>query len=247
MKTLEICTGDPEGIQTAFAAGADRIELCSGLAEGGLTPSIAAIRFASRLRKGSVNVLIRPRAGDFVYTPAEIEVMTDDIRSAMAAGASGIVAGALTPDGKVDIDACRAFISAAGNDADSTFHRAFDVVSDPFEALETIIGLCFKRILTSGQAASALEGAELIARLRKQAAGRIEIMAGAGVCPENAAEIIRLTDADALHASARSSKRSAMATAATDASMGSADASDGSRMATDYDKVNKLHNLIHKL
>ena len=89
MKTLEICTGDPEGIQTAFEAGANRIELCSGLAEGGLTPSVAIIRFASELKKGSVNVLIRPRAGDFVYTPDEVKVMTDDIRSAMAAGAQG--------------------------------------------------------------------------------------------------------------------------------------------------------------
>ncbi len=247
MKTLEICTGDPEGIQTAFEAGANRIELCSGLAEGGLTPSIAVIRFASELKKGSVNVLIRPRAGDFVYTPAEVKVMTDDIRSAMAAGASGIVAGALTPDGKVDVQACSAFIEAAGDGADSTFHRAFDVTVDPYEALEIIIELGFKRILTSGQASSALEGAGLIAALRKQARGRIEIMAGAGVCPENAAEILRLTDADALHASARSLKNSAMKTAATDASMGSADAADGSRMATDYIKVNKLHNLINHL
>ena len=244
MKTLEICTGDPEGILTAFAAGADRIELCSGLAEGGLTPSIAAVRFASGLKQGTVNVLIRPRAGHFVYTPAEVRIMTDDIRAAMKAGASGIAVGALTPDGRVDEEACRIFIEAAGPVADSTFHRAFDVTRDPYEALETIIGLGFRRILTSGQAASALEGAQLIARLRKQAAGRIEIMAGAGVCPENGAEILRLTDADALHASARSLKKSSMATVATEASMGSADASDGSRMATDYDKVNKLHNLI---
>ena len=178
MKTLEICTGDPEGILTAFAAGADRIELCSGLAEGGLTPSIAAVRFASGLKQGTVNVLIRPRAGDFVYTPAEVRIMTDDIRAAMEAGASGIAVGALTPDGRVDEEACRDFIAAAGPNADSTFHRAFDVTRDPYEALETIIGLGFRRILTSGQAASALEGAELIARLRRQAAGRIEIMAG---------------------------------------------------------------------
>ena len=170
--------------------------------------------------------------------------MTDDIRAAMKAGASGIAVGALTPDGRVDEEACRIFIEAAGPVADSTFHRAFDVTRDPYEALETIIGLGFRRILTSGQAASALEGAQLIARLRKQAAGRIEIMAGAGDCPENGAEILRLTDADALHASARSLKKSSMATVATEASMGSADASDGSRMATDYDKVNKLHNLI---
>ena len=140
MKTLEICTGDPEGILTAFAAGADRIELCSGLAEGGLTPSIAAVRFASGLKQGTVNVLIRPRAGDFVYTPAEVRIMTDDIRAAMKAGASGIAVGALTPDGRVDEESCRIFIEAAGPVADSTFHRAFDVTRDPYEALETIIG-----------------------------------------------------------------------------------------------------------
>lgn len=226
---LEICTGDPEGVEAAVAGGADRIELCSGLAEGGLTPSLAMIKYsASRI---PTNVLIRPRSGDFVYSPAELDVMEEDIESAIGCGASGIVIGILTPDGKIDEDACRRLLKKAQG-LDNTFHRAFDVAADPFEALETIINLGFKRILTSGTYRTALEGAAIIEKLRKQAAGRIKIMAGAGVNPGNAEDIIRLSGADEIHASARSILPSAMEYSGK-ASMGSADAADGSRLATD--------------
>lgn len=237
---LEICTGDPAGVLAAVEGGADRVELCSGLAEGGLTPSAAAIRFA--VPRIATNVLIRPRSGDFVYTPEELDVMESDAAFAVAAGASGLVVGALTPEGRVDLEACRRLLKDAAG-LSNTFHRAFDVVADPFRALEEIIGLGFSRLLTSGCRASALEGAEFIAELRRRAAGRISIMAGAGVSPANAAEILRISGADELHASARSRVGSVMAYTGT-APMGAADASDGSRLATDRATVAALRQTI---
>lgn len=244
-KTLEICTGDPIGIEAAIAGGADRIELCSGLAEGGLTPSIGAIQYAVS-RPVTVNVLIRPRSGDFVYSPVEeIDMMVADIEEAVRYGADGIVVGALTPDGDVDMDACRRFIDAAQG-RNATFHRAFDVCRDPFKALEDVISLGFDRILTSGQSSDALRGGDMIRRLHDKAAGRIRIMAGAGVKPENAAEILALSRCDDLHASARSLMPSGMAQNSGKASMGSADAADGSRMATDRNIVAQLKSILSK-
>lgn len=241
-KTLEICTGDPVGIEAAIAGGAARIELCSGLAEGGLTPSIGAIRYAAS-RPVTVNVLIRPRPGDFVYTREEIDMMVADIKEAVSCGADSIVVGALTPDGDVDMDACRRFIDAAQG-RNATFHRAFDVCRNPFKALEDVISLGFDRILTSGQASDALQGSDMIRRLHHKAAGRIRIMAGAGVKPENAAEILALSHCDDLHASARSLMPSGMTASTGEASMGSADAADGSRMATDRNIVAQLKSIL---
>lgn len=243
-KTLEICTGDPVGIEAAIAGGAARIELCSSLAEGGLTPSIGVIRYAAS-RPITVNVLIRPRPGDFVYTREEIDMMVADIEEAVRCGADGIVVGALTPDGDVDMDACRRFIDAAQG-RNATFHRAFDVCRNPFKALEDVISLGFDRILTSGQSVDALHGADMIRRLHDKADGRIRIMAGAGVKPENAAEILALSHCDDLHASARSLIPSGMTASAGEASMGTADAADGSRMATDRNIVAQLKSILSK-
>ena len=242
VRTLEICTGDPVGIEAAIAGGADRIELCSGLAEGGLTPSIGAIRYAAS-RPVTVNVLIRPRPGDFVYSSQEIGLMVPDIEEAVHCGADGIVVGALTPEGDVDMDACRRFIDATQG-RNATFHRAFDVCRDPFKALEDVISLGFDRILTSGQSSDALQGSDMIRRLHDKATGRIRIMAGAGVKPENAAEIIALSRCDDLHASARSLMPSGMTASTGEASMGSADAADGSRMATDRNIVAQLKSIL---
>ena len=237
---LEICTGDPEGIAEAVRGGADRVELCSALAEGGLTPSAAVIRFAtSRI---STNVLIRPRPGDFVYSDDELAVMEADIDEAVGAGASGIVVGVLTPEGNVDIQACRRLIGRASG-LDNTFHRAFDVTADPFKALEDIISLGFSRLLTSGQQPSALEGASLIAELHRRAAGRIKIIAGAGVSPSNAADILHSSKADELHASARALRHSAM-TCSANISMGTADTPGDTRRATDSATVAAIRNAI---
>lgn len=237
---LEICTGDPAGVAAAIEGGADRIELCSALAEGGLTPSVAMIRFA--VLRIPTNVLIRPRPGDFVYTPEELGVMKRDIEEAVRAGASGIVTGVLTPEGEVDKEACRRLLRPAQGLC-NTFHRAFDVAADPFQALEDIIGLGFSRLLTSGQRGSAMEGAALIAELHRRAAGRIQIIAGAGVSPVNAAQLLKASEADELHASARSRRESAMSYAGG-AAMGAADAADGSRIATDATIVAAIRRSI---
>ncbi len=239
-KLLEICTGDPEGVKAAIKGGADRVELCSGLAEGGLSPSIAMIRYSSE--RIPTNVLIRPRSGDFIYTPDEIDVMKSDIDEAVKAGANGIVVGVLTPEGNVDVAACRKLLEGAAH-LENTFHRAFDLVKDPFGALEEIISLGFSRILTSGQQNSALEGAELIAELKRRANGRIKILAGAGVSPENVTLLARLSQADEFHASARKPLNSSMAYSGS-ASMGSADASDGSRLATDSATVEAIRKAL---
>lgn len=239
-RKLEICVCDPDSVIAALHGGANRIELCSGLAEGGLTPSIGLIRCASEVIP--VNVLIRPRAGDFIYTPDEVSVMEKDVTEAVKSGAKGIVTGALTPDGKVDADVCRRLLRHAEG-LDNTFHRAFDLTSDPFEALEVIIELGFKRILTSGQAETALEGSRLIYELHDQAKGRIKIMAGAGVNPSNITEILHLSRADEIHASARSLIQSTMQTKGH-AKMGTAEAADGSRMATDKNIVIQLRKAL---
>ncbi len=234
MALVEICTGDPAGVEAALSGGAARVELCSGLAEGGLTPSAGAVRYASQ--RIHTNVLIRPRPGDFFYSREEINVMADDILQARAMGAQGIVIGALLPDRSVDVDTCRRLIDLAPG-ADLTFHRAFDLTSDPFDALEKIIALGFRRILTSGLAPTALDGVEMIAELHRRAAGRILIMAGAGVNPENASRILSLSNADELHASARS--RISSKYTSGNVAMGSDD--DGrSRLATNPEIVASL-------
>ncbi|MDE6338575.1 MAG: copper homeostasis protein CutC, partial [Muribaculaceae bacterium] len=188
---------------------------------------------------GSVEVYKRQ---DFVYTPEEIAVMECDIEEAVKSGVCGVVIGALTPDGHVDVETCRRLLKKAEG-LDNTFHRAFDLTADPLEALEEIIALGFNRILTSGQAATALEGAALIAELHRRAKGRIKIMAGAGVNPSNITEILALSNADEAHASARSRHLSAMQSCSK-ATMGSADASDGSRLATDPEIVGMLRRAI---
>lgn len=215
---LEICCGDVAAVLAAKQGGAGRIELCSGLAEGGLTPSAALIRAAVDSGIEHVNVLIRPRPGDFLYTEEEVRVMEADIRFAVESGVSGLVIGALTPDGDVDTDICRRLIACAGHTASSvgrarpgiTFHRAFDVAGDPRESLETIIALGCDCLLTSGMAASAAGGMDLLGELVVRAAGRIQIMAGSGVSPANVRTIVETTGVDAVHSTARCPKPSGM-------------------------------------
>ncbi|MCH0564847.1 copper homeostasis protein CutC [Streptomyces sp. MUM 2J] len=205
---FEVCVDSADGARAAQDAGAHRVELCCALFEGGLTPSAGLVqttlRAAPRLE---VNVLIRPRAGDFVYNELEASTMLSDIGQAAAAGVHGIVIGALTPDGDVDVRLCRAMMDAAPEQT-VTFHRAFDMVHAPFQALETLISLGIDRVLTSGQESSALEGAPLLAQLVASAANRIQVMPGAGVTPTNAQRILQLTGARNLHFSARTTEDS---------------------------------------
>lgn len=235
----EICCGDSESLYAAAVGGARRIELCSALAEGGATPSIGLIRQAVALGIAEVNVLIRPRKGDFLYTQPEIELMIDDIRAAVAAGATGVVIGALTADGNIDQPSTRSMIQAAQG-RNITFHRAFDLCKDPYEALETVIALGCTSLLTSGQAASAMEGAQLIAQLVEQAGNRITVMAGAGVRPSNVAALIAATDVKAVHGTARAPRPSMMTFRRDNVPMGAPGEGEYTRVVTSAAEVELL-------
>jgi len=202
MNLLEICAGSIESVLAARNGGADRVELCVGLEEGGLTPSVGLIHAAMAVTGIRKHVLIRPRGGDFLYTETEIGIMLDDIAASKAEGADGIVVGALTADGNIDTNAISRFVNAAGN-MNVTFHRAFDMLRDTHTALEQLIDLGITRILTSGQAMTAEEGIPLIRNLIQKSKGRIIIMPGCGVTPDNANKIVSETGATEIHASAR--------------------------------------------
>lgn len=201
----EVCCATLEAVRSAARRGADRVELCAALEVGGVTPSAGLI--AQAVREGlPVQVLIRPRSGDFVYDAGEVEAMCADIRQALGLGASGVVIGALTAEGDLDVPVCRQLLEAtqvAGLSVSPslTFHRAFDVCRNPFQVLEQVIGLGFHRILTSGQAPTAEEGIPLLRRLAQQAAGRIVLLAGCGVTPDNAQRILRETGVQEVHGS----------------------------------------------
>lgn len=199
---LEACVDSVEGALVAQAGGADRIELCAGLLEGGTTPSAATIELARRHLSIGINVLIRSRSGDFCYSDLEIDVMRRDIEIAKSLGADGVVIGVLRPDATVDHERTAALIQTA-NPLSVTFHRAFDMTADPYAALETLVELGVERILTSGQEATPLHGAELIAQLVQQAAGRIIIMPGGGVSEETVARLVQLTGVTEVHMSGR--------------------------------------------
>lgn len=207
--TLEICAGSYNSALAAWRAGAERLELCSGLKEGGVTPSFGLLKAVMALPNICKHILIRPRGGDFLYTSAERDIIIDDIKAARDAGADGVVVGALRADGRVDTDSMARFMEAAGN-MSVTFHRAFDVCQSPFEALETIISLGCSRILTSGQAASAAEGIPMLKELVAQSAGRIVIMPGCGVNAGNVTDILQQTGATEIHASASLRRPSGM-------------------------------------
>lgn len=240
-RILEICCGDVGSVGAAVKGGVDRIELCCALSEGGLTPSAAMIKKAVKCGV-PVNVLIRPRRGDFLYSDEEIEVMTDDIREAVRLGASGVVIGALDKDGDVDMAAMRKMIDAAGT-ADVTFHRAFDLCRNPEEALECAIKLGCGTILTSGLKKNALEGAETIRRLHEMANGRISIMAGCGVNPKNAAGILKISGADAIHGTASMKIGSGMTYRSSSACMG-AECDEYVRNTTDPAVVGRLREIV---
>lgn len=196
--TFEICAVNIQSALAASRAGAQRIELCSALDAGGLTPSPGLIRAAIRQLAIPVNVLIRPREGHFCYSQAELDIMLDDIRFCREAGANGVVVGALTADNQLDIPKMLAMKEAAGS-MEVVCHRAFDFTADPSAALEQLIALGYRRVLSSGQAASAFEGRFLLKTLVKQAAGRIGVMPGAGISAKNIHAIAETTGAREFH------------------------------------------------
>jgi len=203
---LEVCVDDLGGLKEALAGGAGRIELCSALALGGLTPSRALISTAVRARI-PVHVLIRPRAGDFIYDAGEEELIASDIRAAVEAGAAGVVIGANRPESHLDGPLLERLVGVAhgaaerrGRAVSLTLHRAFDLCRAPLAALELAIELRFDRVLTSGGAETAIAGREMLAALAKLARRRIRILAASGIDPDNVGTILA-TGVDEIHAS----------------------------------------------
>ncbi len=196
---LEVCVEDAAGLAAAQAGGADRVELCSALMVGGLTPSAGLMRLAANAGIPTV-ALIRPRAGNFVFSPEEIEVMLADIGTARDIGLAGVVLGAAQPDGTLDSEVLARLCEAAGQ-LETCLHRVFDLVPDPFAAIDTAIELGFSRILTSGQQTSVPEGLDLLAELVDYADGRISILPGGGINRGNVGEIVRRVGIREVHTS----------------------------------------------
>lgn len=203
---VEIAVQDAAGVRVALEAGASRVELCQALGSGGLTPSPGLIATAVEAAHAAsaprfVHVLVRPRGGGFAYDADEVDAIVRDIRFARQLGADGVVVGALTETGGLDLDAIRTFIDAAGG-LDVTVHRAVDAAADPLAAVVSLAGLPVRRVLTSGGAADCRAGRETLARMAAELGGAVELMAGGGVAVE---DIAALADAgvDAVHLSAR--------------------------------------------
>lgn len=206
---LEICAFNLASALAAQEAGADRIEFCAGSEEGGTTQSAGAIRTAREQLHIALYPIIRPRGGDFLYSDEEFRSMIRDIEYCKQVGCNGVVLGILCPDGSVDRARSARLVELA-YPLGVTFHRAFDWCSNPFEALETIIGIGCERILTSGQRPKAQEGVEMIDALVREADDRIVIMPGSGVRSANIVELAEKTGAAEFHTSARVWKASAM-------------------------------------
>ena len=205
---VEACVDSVESALAAAAGGAGRIELCAGLVEGGTTPSAGTIGVVRQRVELPLFVLVRPRGGDFIYGEDELATMLRDIAVARSLGADGIVAGAMTADGKVDVPTMRRLLDAA-RPLPVTFHRAIDLARDPMESLETLLVLGIRRVLTAGGAATAREGAGTIARMVSRAGDSLVVMAGGGITEENAAALVAATGVREVHARAATTMTSA--------------------------------------
>jgi copper homeostasis protein len=206
---IEVCVDSVESAVAAEKGGAKRVELCCALLEGGLTPSAGAIALAREKIAIGLNVIIRPRGGDFLYTNDEHEAMLRDIETAKSLGADGVVIGVLTADAEVDVVRTRELLDRA-RPLPVTFHRAFDMTRDPFAALETLVSLGIDRVLTSGQEPSAMEGLDLLRMLVNRAGDRIVVMPCGSIHEKNVQKVARETRAKELHVTGFVDSESAM-------------------------------------
>lgn len=242
---LEVCVDSVESALYAQAGGADRLELCANLMIGGTSPTTALIREVLRQVHIPVNVLLRPRFGDFCYTEAEKRILLAEIADCRSLGVNGVVIGALTPEGELDLPFLRSCMQAAGP-LKTTLHRAFDVSRDAFRALDQAIELGFDTILTSGQQASAEKGTELLAQLHNRAAGRIHILAGAGVNAGNAA-LLAQTGVRQFHCSGKRTVDGPMQYRREGVPMGLAMADEFQRSYTDEQAIRQMRSVLDSL
>lgn len=246
---FEICANSVESCLAAQEGGADRVELCAGIPEGGTTPSYGEIKLARKLlTKTKLHVIIRPRGGDFLYTPLELERMEEDIRICRELGVDGVVFGCLTEEGEIDREANRRLVELA-RPMSVTFHRAFDRTADPMKALEDIIFLGCNRILTSGQQPKAIDGISLLAQLEKKLKEYplppIQLLAGSGVNEENIRQIFDATGIHEYHFSARVNVVSKMKHYNHEVYMGAKGADESYSLVTSAEKVrNTIKQLV---
>ncbi len=241
---VEICA---DGIQSAInaqAGGAGRVELCSALEMGGLTPSAGTILHAREQLHIKLNVLIRPRAGDFLYSETEMDLIRKDIEFCHRAGCDGIVIGLLEPNGKIDTARTAELVKLA-DPMPVTFHRAFDMCRDPFTALEDLKTTGVNTILTSGQQSRAMDGLPLIKALTERAQGNITIMPGAGINHTNILHIAHTTGADTFHLSAARRMKSMMTFSNPSAHIGKKqDHPENDFMESDTDEIRKVVGIL---
>jgi copper homeostasis protein len=236
----EICVDSVAGVRAAKDAGAQRVELCADLLEGGITPSLGAIRQARTVTGIDLNVMIRPRGGDFLFNDDEFASMQADIETAKAEGANCVVIGLLTATGEIDVGRTRELIGLA-RPLSVTFHRAFDVAAEPFSALEALIELGVDRVLTSGQEPTVLEGLPLIVELMKRAGDRIVIMPGGGITARNVERIVAAARPREMHFAALEPIESGMRFRRQHVFMG------GELRPAEYDRLDTSQALIRSV
>jgi copper homeostasis protein len=242
---LEICVDSVESAIIAQSSGANRVELCDNLMEGGTTPGYGTISSARNNLTIGLNVIIRPKGGDFLYSDLEFDIMRRDIECCGEIGVDGIVLGLLKPDGNIDTDRTARLIEIA-RPMSVTFHRAFDMCSDPIRGLEDVIASGADRLLTSGQKNKATEGSELIRQLIRKAGRRIIIMPGSGINKSNIEVIAKLTGAIEFHTTARRIVESEMIFRQQGVTMGGTpDTSEYSRKAADPVEIGNIINTLN--
>lgn len=243
---LEVCA---DSVQSAIAAqegGADRVELCSALAIGGLSPSLAMFRQVKENTDLKIRVLLRPRFGDFCYDEYEFRVLKEEVMQFRELGADGVVIGILKEDGTLNTEQMEKLVDAAG-DIKTTMHRAFDVCRDPYETLEQCVSLGIDTILTSGQRGSAWEGREMLAELVRRADGRIDILAGAGIGPDVIGKLAKYTKVSSFHMSGKKVLDSSMKFRREGVPMGLPGFSEFEIWQTDVTQVRKAADILRDL
>ena len=243
---LEVCADSVQSAVAAQEGGADRIELCSGLVIGGLSPSPALFKQIRKYTDLKIRTLLRPRFGDFCYDDYEFQTLKEEVEMFRELGADGVVIGMLNPDGTLDMERMEVLVNAAG-DIGITLHRAFDVCRDPYEALEQCASLGIDTILTSGQKSSAWEGRGLLAELAEQAAGRVEILAGAGVNPGVIEKLAGCTAVRAFHMSGKKVMDSRMEFRREGVPMGIPGFSEFEIWQTDREQVRRAAQVLQSL
>ncbi len=243
---LEACVDSVESALAAARGGADRLELCSNLVIGGTTPSTVLFNEIRKHTDIDINVLIRPRYGDFCYTDYELNIIKGEICTFRELGAQGVVLGTLKPDGTLNVNQLKELIELAEGMA-VTLHRAFDVCTDPYKALEQAVGMGIKTILTSGQQNVCIDGAELIKELVRQSADRIQIQAGSGVDARIIKELYHMTGATAYHMSGKVTIDSSMVYRKDGVSMGLPSLSEYEIWQTDERKIREARRVLEEL